>query len=122
VGGYGGMGMMGAQAGAKSKKKSWGDQRSTEPIKSSAHERGPIRDFSPKNLPDTASPSSYHKGGTVRKSGVAKVKKGEEVLTPKEAREYRKLHGKRIAEKNRGLSARKHHQTKSRKLKRVQSK
>lgn len=43
--------------------------------------------FSPKGLPQ-ASPSSYHKGGTVKKSGVAKVKKGEEVLTPREAKEY----------------------------------
>jgi hypothetical protein len=33
----------------------------------------------------------YHKGGKVRKTGIAKLKKGEEVLTAKESRLY---HGK----------------------------
>jgi len=37
-----------------------------------------------------AKPESYHKGGKVKKSGKAKVKKGEEILTAKESKEYRK--------------------------------
>ena len=38
-----------------------------------------------------AQPSSFHKGGRVRKSGVADVEKGEEVLTAKEAKKYREM-------------------------------
>jgi hypothetical protein len=51
--------------------------------------REPISNFQP------ASPSSFHKGGRVKKGGVAKVKKDEEVLTPRDAKEYRKM--KRVA-------------------------
>lgn len=36
-----------------------------------------------------ADPSSYSKGGMVRRSGMAKVHKGERVLTRKQARRYR---------------------------------
>jgi len=37
----------------------------------------------------------YHKGGKVRKSGVAKLKKGEEVLTAKEAHQYHSMKKKK---------------------------
>lgn len=63
--------------------------------KESPHKtRESIRDFSPKGLPQ-ASPSSFHKGGKVKKSGKADVLKGEEVLTAKQSKEYRKI--KRVA-------------------------
>jgi hypothetical protein len=37
-----------------------------------------------------AQPSSYHKGGRVRKSGVAVVKKGEVILTKAQQNKLRK--------------------------------
>ena len=37
------------------------------------------------------SATSYHKGGTVRKTGLANLKKGERVLTKRQAKRYRKL-------------------------------
>jgi hypothetical protein len=40
--------------------------------------------------PQVAAPSSFHKGGSVRKSGWAKVKEGEVVLTEKQAKEMKK--------------------------------
>jgi len=49
-----------------------------------------------------ASPSSYHKGGKVKKSGVAKVLKGEVVLTKAQAKKYsakKKETRKRVASK-----------------------
>jgi hypothetical protein len=36
---------------------------------------------------------SYHRGGKVRKSGPARLKKGERVLTKKQARKYDKKRG-----------------------------
>ncbi len=38
----------------------------------------------------------YDKGGKVGKTGLAKLKKGEEVLTPKQAEEYRRSTGKKV--------------------------
>jgi hypothetical protein len=38
-----------------------------------------------------ASPPSYAKGGKVRKTGLAKVHKGEVVLTKKKAAELKKM-------------------------------
>jgi hypothetical protein len=35
-------------------------------------------------------PRSFHKGGTVRKTGLARLKKGERVLTKPQAKKYRK--------------------------------
>jgi hypothetical protein len=40
--------------------------------------------------PQVAAPPSFHKGGKVRKTGMAKVKKGEVVLTEKQAKELKK--------------------------------
>jgi len=37
---------------------------------------------------------SYHKGGRVRRTGPARLKKGEQVLTKKQAKRYRKTRGK----------------------------
>lgn len=37
---------------------------------------------------DSASPKSFSRGGKVRKTGYAKVHKGERVLTKKQARKY----------------------------------
>jgi hypothetical protein len=37
-----------------------------------------------------ASPSSFSKGGAVRKTGLAKVHKGERVLTKGQAKKYKK--------------------------------
>lgn len=51
----------------------------------------------------TASPSKFHKGGKVKKSGKASVLKGEEVLTKKESKKYhemkKKVGGKRVVGK-----------------------
>jgi hypothetical protein len=44
---------------------------------------------------DKASPSSYHHGGKVRRTGKAKLIKGERVLTVKENREYTRKLGKK---------------------------
>jgi hypothetical protein len=52
--------------------------------------REPVPSFQPSGG-QTAKPSSYHKGGKVRKSGKANVLKGEEVLTAKQAKEYHKV-------------------------------
>lgn len=38
----------------------------------------------------SASPESYKRGGKVRKTGMAKVHKGERVLTKAQAKKYRK--------------------------------
>lgn len=40
-----------------------------------------------------AKPSSYSKGGKVKRSGRAKVHKGERVLTKKQTRKYEKKRG-----------------------------
>ena len=59
-----------------------------------------IGDFNSRNNPTpAASPSSYKKGGKVKKTGVARVHKGETVLTAKEAKKYVKKKGsqKRIS-------------------------
>ena len=120
MGGMGGAGMsnMGAAKNAKKKtkkpKQPWGAQRSKEPIESVAHERGPIQDFSPKGLPQ------FHKGGKVKKGGVAKIAKGEEVLTAKEAKEYHKL--KRVAGNKQKLRFRKSRNRKMSRTKRIVSK
>lgn len=37
----------------------------------------------------SSSPDVYHKGGRVRRTGLARLKKNEQVLTPKQARKYR---------------------------------
>ncbi len=39
-------------------------------------------------------PMDFHKGGVVPKTGMAKVHKGERVLTKKQAKSYRKGRGK----------------------------
>ena len=71
-------------SGKKSQKKSSApDEKSPTPEK---------RDFAPK-----ASPSAFKKGGTVRRTGMAKVHKKEEVLAPKEAKEYREMKKNRKA-------------------------
>ena len=48
-----------------------------------------------------ANPSAFKKGGKVKKTGVAKVHRGERVLTAKEAKKYAKNKGtrKRVAGK-----------------------
>ena len=38
--------------------------------------------------------TSYHKGGTVRKSGLARLKKGEKVFTKRQYKRLRKSSGK----------------------------
>lgn len=45
--------------------------------------------FQPKAV-GSASPDSFKRGGKVRKTGIAKVHKGERVLTKKQAKKYRK--------------------------------
>jgi hypothetical protein len=42
----------------------------------------------------TDNPPKYHSGGKVRKTGLARLKKGELVLTRKQARKYRKSRSK----------------------------
>jgi len=39
---------------------------------------------------DIASPPEYRRGGKVKRTGIAKVHKGERVLTARQARKYRK--------------------------------
>jgi hypothetical protein len=46
-----------------------------------------------------AVPRKYHKGGRVRKSGWAKVKRKEVVLTPKQAETYKKTMKRKSARK-----------------------
>jgi hypothetical protein len=121
MGGAGGMGGMdsmggGAMGGADSKKNK---KKGGADAKGNKNERPPIKDFQPKGekkeyhpsvlrarepIPNfqPAKPSSYEKGGKVRKSGKAQVEKGEVVLTAKEAREYRKKMGKRISTDRQG--------------------
>jgi hypothetical protein len=52
---------------------------------------------SPKQLTGNldASPTELHKGGLVKKSGYAKVRKGEVMLTAKQARSFGRKAGKR---------------------------
>ena len=56
------------------------------------------------NVSSPASPTSYHKGGKVKKGGTASVLKGEEVLTEKESKKYheikKKVGGKPTIKKN----------------------
>jgi hypothetical protein len=42
---------------------------------------------------------SYRKGGRVKKTGIARVHKNEEVLPVKTAKKYRKAHHKKVAGK-----------------------
>ena len=49
----------------------------------------------------TASPSSYHHGGKVRRTGKAKVRKGERILTAKQDRKYRKISKRKSAARKR---------------------
>lgn len=44
-------------------------------------------------LTPTAQPKSFKKGGTVRKTGYAKVHRHEVVLTPAQAKKLSKRHG-----------------------------
>jgi hypothetical protein len=44
----------------------------------------------PLDKPLLAVPKKFHKGGRVRKSGWAKVKKGERVLTKKQAKKLKR--------------------------------
>lgn len=50
---------------------------------------------------ESASPSSYDHGGKVRRTGKARLKKGERVLTAKQDREYRKISRKKPAARKR---------------------
>lgn len=43
---------------------------------------------------DSASPSTFKKGGLVKKTGQAKVHKGERVLTKQQNKRYAKSRGK----------------------------
>jgi hypothetical protein len=43
---------------------------------------------------DAGDPSSFKKGGMVKKTGMAKVHKGERVLTKKQNKRYSKMRGK----------------------------
>lgn len=52
------------------------------------------------SMPDStegnmADPSGYKKGGTVKKSGMAKVHKGEKVLTKRQSKKYAARKGPR---------------------------
>lgn len=47
-----------------------------------------------KSSTDSASPDSFKRGGKVRKTGIAKIHKGERVLTKAQAKRYRKGAGK----------------------------
>jgi lipopolysaccharide export system protein LptA len=49
---------------------------------------------------EAAEPTSFKKGGVVRKTGYAKVHRGEKVLTAREAKSYRKKSSKRTHKKN----------------------
>jgi hypothetical protein len=46
-----------------------------------------------------AAPPKFHKGGTVRKSGLAELKKGEVVLTEKQAHKLKRVGGKSSTKK-----------------------
>jgi hypothetical protein len=56
-----------------------------------------------------ASPPKFHKGGVVRKSGLAELKKGEVVLTAKQSRDLskRKVGGKGPTGNRKGLKVKK---------------
>jgi len=108
MGGYSGMagGVMGGMSGGGKKKK---EKKQRPPVKSFQPEgekpagekkayhpnvlraREPIPNF------QAARPASYDQGGKVRRGGTAKVEKGEEVLTAKQAREYRRTKARRIS-------------------------
>jgi len=47
----------------------------------------------------TGAPPKFHKGGTVRKSGLAELKKGEVVLTEKQAHKLKRVGGKTAVKK-----------------------
>ena len=47
----------------------------------------------------TGAPPKFHKGGTVRKSGLAELKKGEVVLTEKQAHKLKRVGGKSSTKK-----------------------
>lgn len=49
-----------------------------------------MRNFSYQPTEDRAVPSSLRKGGKIKKTGLAKVHKGERVLTKAQAKKYRK--------------------------------
>lgn len=75
-GGGGMMGMMGKMGGGdKGEKKKPGKNPIDEPI---------------------AEPKQFHKGGRVRKSGWAKVRKGERVLTKAQVKGRKKAKRKRV--------------------------
>ena len=46
------------------------------------------------NSDDPATPGSFKRGGKVKKTGMAKVHKGERVLTKKQQKQRRKSRGK----------------------------
>jgi len=47
----------------------------------------------------TGQPPKFHKGGTVKKSGLAELKKGEVVLTEKQAHKLKRVGGKSSTKK-----------------------
>ena len=47
----------------------------------------------------TGNPPKFHKGGTVKKSGLAELKKGEVVLTEKQAHKLKRVGGKTAVKK-----------------------
>ena len=49
-----------------------------------------MRNFSYQPTEDRAVPSSLRKGGKIKKTGYAKVHRGERVLTKSQAKKYRK--------------------------------
>jgi hypothetical protein len=63
-----------------------------ESITESEKNRKPstMRNFNYQPTEDRAIPSSLRKGGKVKKTGYAKVHKGERMLTKAQAKKYRK--------------------------------
>ena len=64
------------------------DKGTAQTLQNNAEQVGKLKNPQPQ-----AKPNSYKKGGKVRKSGVAKVHKGERVLTTKQTKAFDKKGG-----------------------------
>ncbi len=75
-----------ALGGVGSAAKEWKEDKDSGGGKEGGGLKGKVK----KVLKGIASPDSYKRGGTVKRTGMAKVHKGERVLTKRQAKRYRK--------------------------------
>lgn len=69
---------------AAKKLRQWKDNRSQKSSDGSSTGPGPYY----QNASSDVEPTDFHRGGKVRKTGLAKVHKGERVLTKQQAKRY----------------------------------